>query len=244
MKFPAWKSLIKSAALTCGYEIRKIQPMPPGKDWITDLSRLAGPAPVIFDVGANIGEISLRLAHTLPPQSRIFAFEPSAATFARLTATVCAHPQVTPLRMALSDSVGSTKLYHGINSQLNRLAPVGALGLDTYEDVQSETIDSIAAQLGISRIDALKTDTEGFDAAVLRGASDMLGRGMIGAVVSEITFDSESSWHTRFDDIRGILTPYGYHLHGVYDGTLWGTHLKYCNVMFVRDELSPSRANS
>ena len=236
-----FKALLRRAARSCGYEIRKVQPSPAGRDWIVDLGRLlpTSPAPVLFDVGANVGVVSQRLAGAFPAPARIFAFEPAAATFTQLVAALSGHPHVQCQHLALSEKPGRFRLYHGINSQLNRLAPVGTLGDNTHEDVEVSTVDDVAGQLGLARIDVLKIDTEGFEVEVLRGAAGLLQCSAIRAIVAEATFDLASDRHTRFDEIRALLVPRGFYLHGIYDCELWGAHLKFANVLFLHEAAFP-----
>ena len=215
---------------------------PAGLDWVLDARRLlqGEDAPVIFDVGANTGEVTLRLVKMFPPSARIHAFEPAAATFMILAEKLRESGNVTPHQCALSDKEGQLTLFHGVNSHLHRLAPASSLQVGSSEQVVALTIDIFASTQGLERISLLKTDTEGFDTAVLRGASRLLLAGAIRIIVSEATFDRTSSWHTRFDELRDLLEPLGYHLHGIYEAELWGTHLKYANVMFVRADEPPS----
>jgi len=63
----------------------------------------------------------------------------------------------------------------------------------------------------------------------------LLQQGAIKTIVCEVTFDLVSDWHTRFDEVRELLTPHGYILFGIYECVRWGAHLRYCNVMFVRE---------
>jgi FkbM family methyltransferase len=231
------KNAIKAVINKCGYEIRRLQPLPSGQDWVIDMQRLLSniKAPVIFDVGANVGEVSTRLAAAFPPPARIYAFEPAESTFAQLTATCAAFTHVKSMQFALGAHVGKSSLYHGINSQLNRLAPAGQLGDGTTEEVETTTVDALAQQMGWDTIDLLKTDTEGFDVDVLNGAAGLLQRGAIRAIVSEVTFDAKSTWHTHFDAVSACLNPQGFCLYGIYDCMRWGIRLSYCNVLFLHE---------
>lgn len=236
------KELLRRAGQIAGYEIRKLPSPTPERDWIADLQHLLRwvHAPVIFDVGANVGSVTTRLAAAFPAPACIHAFEPAAKTAVQLALNLAVHSHVRVHQLAVGDRPGRLSLYHGINSQLNRLAPAGALGNGTAEEVDVVTVDQVMGQLSLEHIDVLKTDTEGFDDAVLRGAAKALQRGGLRAIISEATFDVESNWHTRFDDIRQHLAPRGFCLHGVYDCEHWGVHLKYCNVLFLREADFPA----
>src|ERR1700704_3212611 len=62
-----------------------------GEEWV--LSHFVGPKcadlkePVIFDVGANIGEYSICIVHHIP-RARVYAFEPSNSVYQQLTETI------------------------------------------------------------------------------------------------------------------------------------------------------------
>ena len=69
------------------------------------IRKLVRPGAVIYDVGANIGYVSLLLARTVGPQGRVFAFEALPANLERIRANLALNPQavVTPLGMAVID---------------------------------------------------------------------------------------------------------------------------------------------
>jgi len=236
------KHLIKSTVRSLGFEIRRPLPPAPGQDWIADLQRLfhSQPARAIFDIGANVGQTSLRLANAFPPPTTIVAFEPASATFAQLSAAVAPFTQVIPRQFAVGDQPGRLRLHHGSNSQLNRFVPVASVSSDTHEEVTVTTVDTAAHELGLGRIDLLKTDTEGYDGAVLRGASCLLRRGGIRAVLAEASFETTPDLHTSFDEIRALLEPQGFCLHRIYDCEHWGLRLKFCNVLFLHEASFPT----
>lgn len=232
-----FKHLIKSTVRSLGFEIRRPLPPAPGQDWIADLQRLFHPRPatVIFDIGANVGQTSLRLATAFPPPATIVAFEPASATFAQLSTAVARFAHVLPQQFAVGDQPGRLRLHHGSNSQLNRFVPVASVSANTHEEVTVTTVDAAARTLGLVRIDLLKTDTEGYEGAVLRGASGLLQQGGIRAVLAEASFESAPDLHTSFDEIRALLEPHGFCLHRIYDCEHWGLRLKFCNVLFLHE---------
>jgi len=230
-----FKSPLRYLIRRLGYDIHRTQPPPVGIDWIRDLASLEPirTSAAVFDVGANVGLVSQRFRSALPASVAIHAFEPAYATFQTLRDRLAGQPSVTCHCAALSNASRTARLFHGQNSQLNRLSPTGMLGDDTSEEVAVSTVDAVCAAAGIETIGILKTDTEGFDVPVLQGARGMFERQAVRAIVSEATLDRQSDWHTTFDDIRDYITPLGFDLYGIYDCERWGYHLKYCNAVFV-----------
>jgi FkbM family methyltransferase len=144
------------------------------------LERMKAAAPaadVIFDVGANVGEWTIRAAHRWP-LARIHAFEPSAKTFATLEA-VTAGLRVTCVRRALSDQPGHAELHEvpglpGLSSLHRRDLSTHGMEMSATEDVDAVTLDQYCADNDIGEIDIVKLDVEGHELAVLHGARRLL----------------------------------------------------------------------
>src|SRR5206468_6751879 len=78
--------------------------------------------PVIFDVGANVGQ-SIDLFGRLFPESSIYAFEPAADCFALLKGKYT-NEKVRLSQLALSSSDGSREFFYYQRSVLNSLLPL------------------------------------------------------------------------------------------------------------------------
>lgn len=136
----------------------------------------AGPGAVFLDVGANVGQHSLFMAaHT----TRIHAFEPWPAARDRLrelmaangVESVTVHPfalgeaeQELPFYAPASANLGTGSFCPGVNHN----SAAGSLRVRRGDDV--------VAELGLTRLDIIKIDTEGFEARVLAGLRDSLER--------------------------------------------------------------------
>ena len=116
-------------------------------------------------------------------------------------------PNVQSVRSALGASEGTQRLYHQAHSEWNSL--VEELNRDdgnkSFEDITLMTIDDFCLRQGIERIDLLKTDTEGFDLEVLRGASRMLEADRCLFVYSEVTFCETDKQHSNFYQVHEFL---------------------------------------
>ncbi len=166
---------------------------------------------MLFDVGANHGAYT-RFLRRLAPESRIHAFEPHPKTFASLQQRA-AGPQTTLVNMAVSDSSGTMQLHDfaeadGSTQASLAQASVGMFDHDTVSHtVEVTTIDAYMAQAGISAIDLLKIDTEGFDLNVLRGAKGALDRGAIKVIQFEF-IPADIAMRVTMRDFFEILHDY------------------------------------
>jgi FkbM family methyltransferase len=211
--------------------------LPHGCDPQLDVDRRLSRTPIelVFDVGANRGQSAKRFRRWYP-SATIHCFEPAASTFALLEQAVAAWPRVHTHCCALDAAPGMAWMEAGVTddrSQLRREEGVG-------ECVQVETLDLVCARLGVTRIDYLKTDTEGRDLDVLRGGADILGRGSVAIVEVEAGMHPGNHFHARAGAIGAYLEERDYRLFGVYEQTLeWPTadaHLRRANLVFVSAE--------
>ncbi|HEV2694089.1 MAG TPA: FkbM family methyltransferase [Verrucomicrobiae bacterium] len=189
---------------------------------------------VIFDVGANIGQSSVWFSEVFP-QATIHAFEPFSIIYKRLEETVAGRSHVHLHQFAIGKA----------NSEL-QVAPVqdayyqcGQIVAATQPQGPTETIrirslDSFCEEQKISHIHVLKSDTEGFDIDVLRGAERMLRAGCIHNFLTEASIAKGDEQHTSLFALIDYLRPYSLELHGIYDmhhGRENGK-LEYFNALF------------
>jgi FkbM family methyltransferase len=135
-------------------------------------ARALGPGGVAVDVGANIGATALIMSAFVGAQGRVVAMVPGPRSFALLQRNLALNGAgaVTPLALALSAEAGRTAFCE--DSAFGHLAP-GAQGL---QEVEVETLDRIVERQGLTRLDLLKIDIEGFEPQVLEGARATIER--------------------------------------------------------------------
>ena len=82
-----------------------------------------------------------------------------------------------PIKIALSDKTSSAEMQI-FDESLSGLSSLAKPKYPAYNSnnvpVKTETLDNICAKLGITAIDFLKIDVEGFEKEVLAGASNLL----------------------------------------------------------------------
>lgn len=178
---------------------------------------------MIFDVGANVGDMS-ELFRTMFSRSTIHAFEPQPAVFDVLTKRFGATEGVVLNRLALGEQAGEAVLYQNNNHQTSSLLPlhldsswVKELKLDTSLaiPVPVDTIDRYCEREGIAGIDYLKLDVQGFEPECLRGAVEMLSRRAVRVIQVEITTHRAYGRRTTFLDVESVLVPRGYRLYSM-----------------------------
>jgi len=139
------------------------------------------PGATVFDVGANVGAYSLLFGKWTKPGGKVYAFEPSPQTCARLMHHVRLNgldDVIEVIPTAIADSCTKAAFTTAPPDGMHRLLS----GPSTCDAVLVPvmTLDAFCAERGV-RPDVVKIDVEGFELAVLRGARQTLkavGRGL------------------------------------------------------------------
>lgn len=180
----------------------------------------------VFDVGANVGELTL-LFSRFTAGGVVHAFEPSRAAFERLE-IVCraaSRNNIVLNNLALADKNGFVRLhvyednYLSFNSQAAR--PLKNYGLDIepvgIEEIRATTLDDYCDEKGIEQIDLLKIDTEGAELQVMKGARRTLKSGRVKCLTFEFgqtTFDMGN----RPEELEDFLGEMNYEVRNIVEG--------------------------
>lgn len=125
---------------------------------------------VFIDVGANVGTFALVMAGHVGPQGKVVAIEPHPVTFARLSFNQAASrtPQVHLVQAAAGDADGELMIETGGGNLGATHVVTGAASAGAIK-VPSLRLMRILDEAGVSRVDTLKIDVEGFEDRVLIG---------------------------------------------------------------------------
>ena len=135
------------------------------------------PGQVVYDVGSNVGFMTLVAAKLVGPTGAVIAFEPSRETARQLAIQIKVNglENVTVKRVAVSDREGVSRLMiiNGSSdmARLDGTASRGGFTADS-EQVPTTTLDKVITEHPVP--DLLKIDVEGAELMVLRGASRLL----------------------------------------------------------------------
>jgi FkbM family methyltransferase len=130
---------------------------------------------IVFDVGSHAGQFA-KLFSAMVPDGRVHAFEPGSYARSILSRVLRAnYPNVTVHPFGLGERDESLVLSMPIKQGgsygfgLSHLGGAAAAGGQRRETVEIRTLDRVAAQTGIDRLDFLKADIEGWELRMLHG---------------------------------------------------------------------------
>jgi FkbM family methyltransferase len=233
------RSLFRSAT---GYDIHKadtgyIIDRADGRDALADIKSLihTTQTPVIFDVGANVGQTIADLLLAFPA-STIHAFEPGGAAFQQLHQAYSKHQGIYLNNIALGASIRKQEFFENstsLMSSFHRLGPDGWGRVAQTTEISISTIDAYCHERGIDCIDLLKSDTQGFDLEVLKGGERMLCEGRVHLVCLEITFSKMYENLPRMDHIYGFLADRGFDLVSFYQFHYRNGRIGWTDALFI-----------
>ncbi|MGC6497322.1 MAG: FkbM family methyltransferase [Candidatus Puniceispirillaceae bacterium] len=136
-------------------------------------------APVVLDIGANVGAFTRAFVKAGRRPRLVLAFEPSSYVFSILQIVTKRMHQVQCHKIALSSAAGTVDLQTPIKASGSLrvgLSYIGAAG-DTNtltETVPAQRLDDFLADRQLDSIDVVKMDVEGAEQLVLDGAPALL----------------------------------------------------------------------
>lgn len=169
-------------------------------------------APVLFDVGANVGDWTA-MARRCRPGAQVHAFELNPATATRLAGRFAGQAGIDVHPFGLAATAGEVNFfaYDGDASVLSGLrVPLHSHVPHRLARARVRTGDEVCRELKLERIDFLKVDAEGADHEVLTGFNEMLSARRVQA----IQFEHEAGRYLR--DFYDLLKPKGYVIGKLY----------------------------
>ena len=181
------------------------------------LRRLVRPGATVLDIGANIGAHTLPLAKLVGPTGRVHSFEPTAFAHKKLLANLALNPELAPrvsthqVMLTNGDAVApelysswplvrSDNLHARHQGRLEPTTGARALRLDDY-----------LAEIGVSHVDLVKLDVDGYECDVLAGASRFLASAAPVIVMELAPYVLAERGHT-LEELLGRLAGSGYRL--------------------------------
>src|SRR5664280_556996 len=170
------------------------------------------------DIGANVGQSALRF-HKAFPEASIHSFEPVIASYHCGTEATVKYPAIVWLHCAVGNANKRIVFYSSWTSQMNSISNASAsqcTEAGERNEVEMVRFDDFYIAEKLNHVDLLKTDTEGFDLAVLEGASATLAGQHVSFVLCEVGFQQADKGHSFFPSIADYLERFEYRLVGFY----------------------------
>jgi len=129
---------------------------------------------VVYDLGANVGFLSLLFARAVGPKGRVVAFEPVATNFERIVsnAKLNGFNNITVRCEAISRSDGCARFAVGAFATIGKLDTAPASSSQEICEVPTRALDSVIAEFPLP--DLVKVDIEGAEIDCLYGARELL----------------------------------------------------------------------
>lgn len=109
--------------------------------------------------------------------------------------------------------------------------------IEDYEEinVQTQTLDNFCLLNNIEKIDLLKLDTDGTENKILLGAENLLSKGKINLIYTEIS-GFKKTFHTKVDEIVKLLEKYDFKLEKTYNISSFSifSNLKATDNIFIK----------
>lgn len=138
------------------------------------------PNMTVYDVGANIGYVSLLLAHHVRPEGRVFAFEALPANAERIRRNVALNgleSRITLVAQAVADKSGELTFFVHQSVGMGKVAGSAGRHEEQYQAeirVAALSLDEFVYGLGNPAPDVVKMDIEGGEVLALPGMKRIL----------------------------------------------------------------------
>ncbi len=236
----ASKRFLASVAESFRTEILDRPPTEVGQSALADMKRFvpADARPVILDVGANTGQSVKRYRKTFP-SSVIHSFEPSQRIFEQLKANVAGKEGVFAWNYALGASAGKQTFLENVHSDMSSFLELSKTGwgkIEKESTVDVMTVDQFLANNKLESVDILKSDTQGYDFEVIKGAEQAMRRNRIGLLYFEFIFSEMYKNLPRFDEVFRHLTDRDFLLVSIYEMRHQNNLASWADALFVNKQ--------
>lgn len=163
-----------------------------------------------FDVGANAGFYSFGLVGNAPGASLdVHLFEANPKLCGQLRRSTGLHPRhrITVNCVCVTDEPGTSRLSVKSDAVLAFVSPEGEI------EVPNLVLDDYMATHGVSCVDLMKVDVEGWELHVLRGARSALRSGKVKSLYIEIATPHLRRAGTTAGEVLGRLEECGFDVY-------------------------------
>lgn len=204
----------------------------------------------IFDVGANVGDIT-EMYNTIFPDCTIHCFEPIPGTFERLKQRHAKQQNIMYHQFAVGDCEDTVSIYETSSSGNSSVSKPTSYVRDSLDEnmadsvrivdthlVSQITLDSFCTRNQIPHIDILKMDIQGSELNALKGASKLLDAQNIRMIYCEVLFSDLYEDQCYFHELMSFLHDKKYRIFDIVTMAYSGDgKLYYGDAIFINEEL-------
>jgi FkbM family methyltransferase len=129
----------------------------------------------VIDIGANVGNVTLGFSKLIGETGKVYSFEPDPLNFSRFKKNIELNhfKNIEALNFGLGNKNGSFSIvvHDELNRGMNRLVENASENTVLCEVL---VLDDFISKNGITKVDLIKIDVEGFEKKVLEGAYQLL----------------------------------------------------------------------
>jgi FkbM family methyltransferase len=181
------------------------------------------------------------------PDALIHSFEPSPASFQRLSEAFGKDPRLVPHNVAVSEKSGRATFRVNRASVTNSLLESDRRGdnywgqnlLDTDSEISVQTValDDVCREEHIEHVDILKIDVQGAEYAVLAGAHDLLSKRSVDLIYLEMIIAPSYVGQRSYHYYLALLDSLGYELFDLFNLGRRDGRLIQIDGIFVTKEI-------
>lgn len=241
------KQILKKILRRMGLQISRYQGNQIGIDPFIDISYYlrTNPKPVILDVGANTGQTAISLKK-LFPSGIVHSFEPSKKTFEELNQNCQKYPSIFTWNLGIGSSESDLQLHENrFNDMSSFLMPSDFCwgNIVQTSTVKVTTIDKFSHEQNLGLVDLLKSDTQGFEMEVLKGASNLLRNHQIHLVYVELIISDMYKNLTPYYEILNFLDALKYTLISFYKINHQEDQASWTDALFISNSFLKENRN-
>jgi hypothetical protein len=185
---------------------------------------------VLFDVGSNIGETLLNFAKLTGDNGKVYGFEPVPYSFNKCSNNILLNRfnNVSVSQIALSNKE-ETLFFHEANNNNSGGVFMNKNNTPGSYKVEGITLDAYVERIGITHLDLIKVDVEGFETNVLKGAGETCRkfRPNLFVEVDDINLKNQGS---SASELIALITSYGYQISKIESLVSWDQPIYHYDI--------------
>jgi len=184
--------------------------------------RMIHPGDVVLDIGANIGAHTLHFAQLVGPTGMVIAYEPTQYAINKLRRNLSLNPdlaaRVSAVQVMLTDCGGGVpeeSIYSSWPLRINSTVhPAHRGALKSTAGAIATSLDEHLRAVGVSMVNFIKMDVDGFECHVLAGAEQSLWR-FRPRILMELMPHLYPERGKRIHDLLWIFESVGYKMYSL-----------------------------